>query len=233
MDCGAHTVHVHPDRQQLASALAAHVAGHLRHAIEERDHAVLAVSGGRTPVAFFQKLRAMSLPWHRVTVTLVDERCVPHDHPRSNTAFVRTHLLHGPAGTARFVSPVTATGESKYDLKLPAGIDLAHFGMGSDGHTASWFPQGDALTAALSADGPDLLELAAPGAPERRVTFTWAALRKARSAVLHFEGDAKAAVFAQAAQPGAATTLPVRRLLHQDELSLHIFTDTTAPEITP
>ncbi len=231
MGSGAYTVHVHSDRQQLAKTLAEHVATHLRRAIEERDEAVLAVSGGRTPLAFFGELRAQSLPWHRVTVTLVDERCVPHDHPRSNTAFVRTHLLQNLAAAARFVSPVTATGEAKLHLKLPSRVDIAHFGMGSDGHTASWFPQATALSAALAEDGPDLLELAAPGAPEPRVTFTWAALKTSRSAVLHFEGDAKAAVFEQACQPGAMPLLPVRRLLHQADLPLHVFTDSHTAEV--
>jgi len=217
-------------RAALAESLADTFTAGIRLAVAQRGHAVLALSGGRTPLAFFEALRTRPLPWDKVTVTLVDERCVPHDHPRSNTAFVRTHLLQDHAAAATFLSPVTETGAPILDLKLPARIDMAHFGMGTDGHTASWFPEGDALGAALADEGPALLALSAPGAPEPRLTFTWAALRTARSAVLHFEGSAKAAVFAEAVKPGPMAALPVRRLLHQDDVEVLVFTDIQPPE---
>jgi len=218
------------DRVALATRMADHVESVLSDALQARGSALLAVSGGRTPLAFFAILRARDLPWGRITVTLVDERCVPHDHERSNTAFVRRNLLQGPAAAARFVSPVTPEGAADLTLTLPSAIDLAHFGMGGDGHTASWFPGGDSLASALADEGAPLLELTAPGAPEPRVTFTWAALRSAGAAVLHYEGEEKAQVFAQALHPGPFSELPVRRIIHQDDVPMRVFTDTQSPE---
>lgn len=221
---------VRPDAQVLAHTLAAHFAGWIDRILSDQPHAVVAVSGGRTPVKFFEALSQAALPWERVTLTLVDDRAVPHASPRSNTGLVRGHLLQGPAAHARFVPLTTASGAALAQLDLPGPVDLAHFGMGTDGHTASWFPGGDHLAAALAEDGPPLLPLTAAGAPEPRTTFTWAALRHVRHAVVHFEGPAKAATFEQARQQGPVAAFPVRRLLHQNDVPLTIFTDSILTE---
>ena len=227
---------VRTDPTALATCLAQHLVGWLDRVLADQAHAVLAVSGGRTPLRCFDALAAADLPWHRVVVTLVDDRAVPHDHPRSNTGLVRDHLLQGPAARARFVPLTTPSGRPLAALDLPGPVDLAHFGMGTDGHTASWFPGGDHLAAALAPEGPALLPLAAAGAPEPRTTFTWAALRRARHAVLHFEGVEKAATYDLACGDGPMEGLPVRRLIRQDDVPLTVFTDTpprTAPTPEP
>ena len=82
----------------------AHIADALQHAIGQRGRALLAVSGGKSPIALFERLREQALDWRAVTVILVDERCVPHEHTDSNTALVRQHLLQGPAAAARFLN---------------------------------------------------------------------------------------------------------------------------------
>lgn len=221
---------VRSDRDALALCLADHMAAWLESIIHEKGHAVLAVSGGSTPLRFFRALSATELPWERVTVTLVDDRAVPHDHPRSNTILVREHLLQHAAASARFVPLTAADGTPLDQLDLPGPVDLAHFGMGTDGHTASWFPGGSLLEAALSDIGPDRLPMQADGAPEPRITFTWAGLHQAAHGVLHFEGPAKAATYAQARRDGAITELPVRLLLRQSRVPLTVFTDTSPLE---
>ena len=88
---------------ELAQRLAAWIGLRLHQAIDGRGHAVLAVSGGKSPVPLFEALRAQPLEWSRVSITLVDERCVPHDHADSNTALVLAHLMQGAAAAATFV----------------------------------------------------------------------------------------------------------------------------------
>ena len=80
-------------REALAESLAHDVAEELMRAIEAKGKATLAVSGGTTPKTFFAKLSQIDLPWHRVTVTLVDERQVPETSERSNARLVRETLL--------------------------------------------------------------------------------------------------------------------------------------------
>lgn len=108
----AEAEHWLPDERQLADALAQVVAHRLAHAVATRGHALLAVSGGKSPVALFRALSAqptLAALWPMVTVLPVDERCVPTDHADSNTQLIRTHLLQGAAAAARWV-PLVADG---------------------------------------------------------------------------------------------------------------------------
>ncbi|WP_287469073.1 6-phosphogluconolactonase [Hydrogenophaga sp.] len=222
----------------LAHGLAAWIAERLRAAIAARGHAVLSVSGGKSPVPLFEALRTQALDWPRVRITLVDERCVPPGHADSNTALVRTHLLQGPAAAATFVpwfDALPAAFDPADDAALqrladganarlqhqPWPWDLAVLGMGEDGHTASLFPGADGLAHALHASGPVAWTRPAT-APHARLTLTLPALLATRELVLPLIGPTKLRVFQQArlAQDEA---LPVSHLLHQHHTPVHVW----------
>src|SRR6185436_12939963 len=200
-----------PDRQSLASALAADMAQNLRSAVEDKGRALLAVSGGNTPKLFFASLSRERLDWPRITVTLVDERCVPDSDERSNARLVKSHLL---VGDARFATFVPLYKNEKAASKLGA-FDAVTLGMGTDGHTASFFPGGDHLAAALDPDAKDIIvSMKAASAGEPRLTFTLPQLLKARHIALHIEGDDKARALAKAMEPGAVNAMPIRAVLN-------------------
>jgi 6-phosphogluconolactonase len=210
------------DPAALAEALAAAVAAPLRAAIAARGAASLAVSGGRTPARFFAALARQPLPWDKVVVTLVDERWVPAGHERSNEALLRQGLLQGPAAAARLVGLVTGAASPEAGLAevaarvaaLPQPLDVVVLGLGSDGHTASFFPQGDRLAEALDPAGQAaVLPLRAPGAGEPRITLTLPLILQAGRVYLHIEGAEKAAVLAAALRDGPAVKMPVRAVL--------------------
>ena len=87
------TEHRLPSAASMASKLAVHISAALRRLLSVQTSAVLAVSGGKSPIALFQALSMQDLPWHAVQVTLVDDRCVPNNHADSNAALVRKYLL--------------------------------------------------------------------------------------------------------------------------------------------
>lgn len=206
----------------LATALAAAVARSLKKGIAARGAASLALSGGRTPELFFAALAQQDLEWAKVTVTLVDDRWVPLDSPRSNEALLRRSLLQGPAAAAHLVGLVTGAATPSEGLEavsaqiaaLPLPLDAVVLGMGTDGHTASFFPQGDRLAEALDPTGQALvLPMQAPGAGEPRITLTLPLILAARAVYLHIEGTEKAEVLEAALQDGPAEEMPIRAVL--------------------
>lgn len=196
-------------RDTLAGQLARDVAEELHRAIEAKGKATLAVSGGTTPKLFFEKLSKENIPWPRVTVTLVDERQVPETSDRSNARLVREHLLKNKAAAASFV-PLF----NNADAEKMSPFDVAILGMGSDGHTASFFPGADRLAEALDGQSDKrLIAITAPGAGEPRLTFTLPVIEKAGRLALHIEGADKKAVLDKALADGPAEEMPVRAVL--------------------
>ncbi|WP_224701372.1 6-phosphogluconolactonase [Devosia aquimaris] len=210
------------DKPTLAKELAEAVADRIRQAIETRGEAAIAVSGGSTPARFFQALgKTKDIDWSKVVVTLVDERWVDETNDRSNALLVNEKMLQGPAAIARFFplysggSEPDAAGVARTNAllaDLPRPFAAVVLGMGSDGHTASFFPGGDTLAEALTAEGPTL-SIRAPGAGEPRITFTLPRLLQADGLYLHIEGEEKAAVLDTALGEGPTEDMPIRAVL--------------------
>lgn len=225
--------HCFPDPAALAESLAAIVADNLRTALTTRGVASLVLSGGNTPKRFLQALSLQSLPWKNVVVTLVDERWVPESNERSNARLLRENLLHGPAAEACFLplyrdtpEPEQALAGIERDLaSLPAPFDAVVLGMGSDGHTASFFPGGDRLADALDPAGAAMaLPMRAPGAGEPRITLALPPLLAARHLYLHMEGVAKLRILEDAiAGTGAGAGYPIRSVLQHATSPVQVF----------
>lgn len=210
--------HIFANRHELANELAHAVAAALSRVVSEKGKAVLAVSGGSTPALFFDCLSCCEITWNTVTVTLVDERQVGEDSPRSNARLVKQRLLQNRAAKARFVPLFQNTAAaSKLDL------DVVVLGMGEDGHTASFFPGGDNLAKALDLHGTcALFTMDAPGAGEQRLTFSLPTLIAARRLFLHIEGEKKRQVLERAQAGHDQLAMPIRAVL-QSPAALRLY----------
>ncbi|WP_455807864.1 6-phosphogluconolactonase [Pseudomonas koreensis] len=208
--------------QQLADALAETVAERLKQAISENGLATLVVSGGRSPVAFFQRLAAQPLEWSKVVISLADERFVPTEHADSNAGLLHRHLLQGPVAKAKFLGLYSvassveeaAQAADQALAELPP-IDVLILGMGDDGHTASLFPNSPNLSEALDLQGERrCLPMLAPSVPHQRLTLTRRLLASARSPILSVSGQAKLDTLRTALAGDDLAEMPVRAFLN-------------------
>ncbi len=194
---------------ELVTTLAGEIAGELRSAIEARGKASLAVSGGKTPVQLFRTLSEQKLDWRNVGITLVDERLVPDTDTRSNARLVQDNLLRAEAAQARFLplysaaaSAERAAGNAASALAVsafPMPLDVVVLGMGTDGHSASFFPDAPDLAALLeNREGRAVLPVHAESAGEPRLTLSLQLLCAARFVALHIEGEEKKRVLEEA-----------------------------------
>lgn len=213
-------------------------------ALAKRGTARIMLSGGGSPKPVYEALSGVTLDWPQVAVGLVDERWVQESHAASNTAMIRRALIQDKASRATLVPMVTqdATANDGADeiaqlyLSLGQPFDICVMGMGTDGHTASWFPDSPDLDAALDMNNTRLVMAVdasgcdGAGEIKERITLTRPAILGAGIIILYIPGAAKRAVFEAALENyknGDITTLPVASLLDAGERLIVITSDET------
>lgn len=197
--------HQFDSAQSSTNAMVADIRFLLEKSLIEKNRAVLAVSGGRSPVLLFQTLSTQDIDWEKAHVILVDERYVEPTHPDSNERLVREHLLQNHAASAEFTGLAHQTDSLEGDVEQANQVlpdaDVIVLGMGDDGHTASLFAHAPQLERALALAGPDqprYTQISPPDAPHERISMTLASLQRAGCLMLAIQGTAKRDVFERA-----------------------------------
>jgi len=177
-------------------------------AIERKGVFVAAVSGGKTPVNFYQTLAENKgmLSWDKTHLFLADERFLPFEDEDSNYRLLRKTLfdkieipeenIH-PVPTGRSTPQISARAYEedlriffKLGLNQYPEFDLILLGIGEDGHTASLFPgsavlkERDAFAAAVILDETK----------HHRITLTLPVINHAGQVVFLVSGKRKASV---------------------------------------
>jgi 6-phosphogluconolactonase len=182
-----------------AEAAAHAAAEELARAAQAGSH--IALAGGSTPRLAYELAASLEPDWSRTEVWWGDERCVPPDDARSNYRLVQESLLdrlaRPPAGVHRIRGELDAVAAAEaYDAELGrVTLDLALLGLGTDGHTASLFPN------AATLEERDRRAVAAEPALEPfvpRVTMTLPMLSAAALVLFLVAGEEKASAAARA-----------------------------------
>ena len=190
------------DADSVAHRGAAVIAATARDATQQRGQFVMAVSGGHTPWAMLRALAGEQVSWDKLEVFQVDERIAPDGDPARNLSHLcETLLSHAPLHPKQIrAMPVSSANidEAARDyariLEALAGrspvLDLAHLGMGPDGHTASLVPD----DAVLDVDVMDRVALTRTCQGRRRMTLTYPVLNRSRRILWVITGTEKAAM---------------------------------------
>lgn len=147
------------DERSFASVVAEEIATSVQEFIEDTGKCSLVLSGGKTPASIYRRLAipplSQQLEWKNISLFWGDERFVPHSDNQSNARMVEETLLHNITGGVKVYQVDTSleTAEKcaedyEHQIRKHFGIaegelpefDLVLLGMGSDGHTASLFP---------------------------------------------------------------------------------------------
>jgi len=217
--------HTLPDTDTWATALSDATAAILGAAIARNGRAGLAVSGGRSPIPYFEALSRTRLPWGQVDLTLVDERFVPPSHPDSNEHLVRAYLLHGLAREARFTGLVGIPGDLPGCVaqanQNATPLTLTVLGMGEDGHTASLFPGASQLEEGLDpASTARYVHVTPPAAPHERISMTLSSILSSDRIIIAIAGQTKRAVLERAMQ---GASLPISRVVNKEGAHIDVY----------
>jgi 6-phosphogluconolactonase len=222
----------HTDAGALAKALTASLGDAIRHAIEARGHAVLALAGGRTPFPIYRLLAELPLPWSKVTLLCTDERWVPADHPARNERELAAAFTAAPGVRILPLVPSlpgddadTNTAEASL-AQVTDAFDVVLLGMGGDGHSASLFPGVPELGVALEPHAGPAIEVhpnpLPPEAPYPRISLTLPRLLNARRLLLVLQGENKRNVLRRAQAIADPVTLPIAAFLHHPKAGVEI-----------
>jgi 6-phosphogluconolactonase len=185
-----HRLEVLEDPEAVHKRGAALIAESARAAISERGRCALGVSGGSDPWPMFSQLEDHQLDWTRTEIFQVDERVAPPGSAERNLTHLVQSLSIGAQGSIR---PMPVTDEDleaaadRYAASLPEAIDLAHLGLGPDGHTASLVPDDPVL------EVTDKRVAVTAGEYEgvRRMTLTYPELHRTRRLLWVVTGEEK------------------------------------------
>ncbi|HUH06890.1 MAG TPA: 6-phosphogluconolactonase [Egibacteraceae bacterium] len=206
------------DDKDLAERTAEHIAELITGAVSRRGRCVAGFSGGSTPEPMMRSLADRDLPWPQTHLVQVDERIAPSEHPDRNAGLLRmlADLAGVPASNVHLM-PVTSQ-----DLHAACGayaalvaslsggdavaLDVAHLGLGEDGHTASLVP-GDPVLAVEGAD----VAVTGPYQGRRRMTLTLPALNRSAAIVWQVAGAGKAEALRMLLNGGDIPAARIRR----------------------
>jgi 6-phosphogluconolactonase/glucosamine-6-phosphate isomerase/deaminase len=212
-----HRVEVLDDPAAVHARGAELIAEAAREAVDARGTFGFAASGGRDPWEMYGQLEDFEVPWSVTSIFQVDERIAPPGADERNLTHLIASLSIGAQGSIRPM-PVNdddpGAAAERYAESLPAALDMAHLGIGPDGHTASLVP-GDTVL-----DVTDSRVAVTGGEYQgvRRMTLTYPELSRVRRLLWIITGESKREPLAKliANDP----SIPAGRVESEDSLIL-------------
>lgn len=193
-------------RNELRQSVAGKIYEVIRRTLKEKTQCCIVLSGGGTPRNVYRRMGLDEtnefIDWNRVQVFFSDERAVPPDDPQSNYSMVQHEWIsHIPIPQSHVhriqgeLNPKSAAEKYEQEIRKvfkqdPVVFDLVLLGVGEDGHTASLFPETDAVLEKEAFVTPVFVQQF----KNWRVTLTVPILNAAREIIFLATGTKKASI---------------------------------------
>ncbi len=203
----------------------------------------LALSGGNTPKSVYAILASPGfkerLPWDKVHIFWGDERPVVKTHPDSNFRMAKESFLDAVGVPAKNIHRVASEEDSmlaaqQYEDELRDFFEIAEgevpkfdlilLGMGDDGHTASLFPDSEAL----HIDDRLVVENYVKKLNTHRITFTFPVINKAHNVLFLVSGSGKKQTIQRVLSRTASQPNLPAQMVQPESGSLYWFLDKEA-----
>lgn len=206
------------NKEETVDFAAGHWVHSAKRAIQKRGRFAVALSGGSTPKAIFELLAEKAqLDWSKVWLFWSDERAVPPDHPDSNYRMAMESFKNvsiPPSQIHRMVAEKDIEKNARdYEEKIKHILgkdlfDLVMLGVGEDGHTASLFPNTEAL------EIKDKL-VAANYVPQKetsRMTLTFPCINQSFHSAIYAIGKNKKLIIPKVLEAAIVSEFPSSRI---------------------
>lgn len=193
-----HNWNIYINFNEASKQAAEFLASSIEDFIVQNNVCHVILPGGNTPVATLKLLAQQKINWEKVHWYLGDERCLPPDNSERNDLMLENNLWSKINNThihriAAELGAEEAAAQYRNDIKGIKEFDIAFLGMGEDGHTASLFPEHEALNDHRSA----IPVYNSPKPPSDRVSLSLDTLRKSKIKIVLVGGNGKAQIISK------------------------------------
>ena len=209
--------------------------------LREREHPVLGLATGSSPLPVYEELerrhRAGGLSFARASAFLLDEYVgLPAEHPQRYRNVIERELVsrvdldparvHGLDGLAEDLEAACAAFEAR--LAGAGGVDVQILGIGTDGHIAFNEPGSSlssrtrvaALTRQTRQDNARFFDGDLQAVPARCLTQGLGTIMEARQVVLLAMGEGKAPAVRELLEGAVSVAWPATILQHHPDVTV-------------
>ncbi|MFZ4404809.1 MAG: 6-phosphogluconolactonase [Pseudobdellovibrionaceae bacterium] len=218
-------------KNECAKDLAESLCNDIQSDLKIQNECSIAMSGGSTPIPLWNNMQKIDLPYDKIKFTLVDERWLPATDVNSNQFQMLKHWnklplssfvpLYGNEETALLGQ--SACEKRLQGLKWP--LTAVILGMGTDGHTCSWFSDAKEFSQLLDLNQEKIcLPMQSVSSNWPRITMTLQAVLKSKKIYLHINGMNKILILEKILSDPEQSPLPIANILKEKNIPIYIYT---------
>ncbi len=207
-----------------------------KRSIQQRGRFAVALSGGSTPKAIYQKLILAPLDWSKVFLFWSDERAVTPENSDSNYKMAMEWFQKVPIPLHQIFRMKAELDLEKHAKEYEELIrktldshlfDLIMLGVGEDGHTASLFPN----TEALSAQNRLVVGNFLPHLKTHRMSLTFDCINNSHEIAIYALGPQKQDIIPKVLEAAINSHYPASRIGTPEHKALFILDQAAAKRI--